>query len=541
MSRPSSPVLLSAEDLAYALPDGRRLIDGLTLGVARERTGVVGANGAGKSTLLRLLAGELRPSGGHVVRRARVGMLAQHPTRALPPDATVADALGVAPTLAALDRVLAGLGSPVDVDAVGTRWDLHAEIDAALGRVGLARLAAARPVATLSGGEATRVALAALLLDAPDVLLLDEPTNDLDAPSRAALYALVEGWDGGLVVVTHDRALLARVDRIVELSTLGARVYGGGWALYDAARAAERDAAERALDDARRTLRGAERDARETRERQQRRLSRGRRDAARANMPKIMLGMRRESSERTTARLDAAGERRVSDARALVDRARARVEVREGVSLGIPPSGLREGKRVVAAEGVRYTPPGAAAPLLHALSLEIVGPERVAVVGPNGSGKSTLLRILAGTLAPDVGVVRLGVDPAAVAYVDQHGGALLPGDVSALEAMRRARPSLDERSLRHALARHLFRGEAALAPVRALSGGERVRLALACALHAERPPRLLLVDEPTNHLDLESLGAVERMLAEYDGALVVVSHDEAFLEAVGVERRLALG
>jgi ATPase subunit of ABC transporter with duplicated ATPase domains len=536
----TSPVLLSAEDLGYTLPDGRRLLDGVTLGVGRERTGLVGANGTGKSTLLRLLVGELRPTRGHVARRGRVGYLPQHPARTLGAGATVADALGVGDTLDALDRVLAGEGTAADLDLVGARWELHAEIAAALGRFGLAYVEPRRPVATLSGGEATRLAFARLVLDGAELLALDEPTNDLDAASREALYAFVESWGGGLVAVTHDRALLARVDRIVELTSLGVRVYGGGWALYDAQRAAEAAAAERALDDARKSLRGAERQARETRERQQRRASRGAREAATANMPKILLGMRRNASERTTARLDAVGERVVAAARDRVAEARSRVEVRERLALGLPPSGLRDGKVVVESRGLTYGH-SADRPLLRDLSLEIVGPERVAIVGPNGSGKTTLLRLLAGELALEAGVVRLGVDRAAVAYVDQHAGTRLPAELTVLGAMRAANPGLDESACRYALARHLFRGDAALAPVRALSGGERVRAALACALHAEHPPQLLLVDEPTNHLDLDSLRAVEEMLASYDGALVIVSHDETFLEAVGVERRVVLG
>ncbi|AHG88771.1 ABC transporter related protein [Gemmatirosa kalamazoonensis] len=537
---PSSTTLLSAEDLAYTLPDGRTLFDGVTLGFGRERTGLVGANGVGKSTLLRLLVGELRPTRGHVERRARVGYLPQHPGRALPADATVAHALGVADVLDALDRVLAGEGTAADLDHVGGRWTLHDEIAAALDRFGLARLDARRAVATLSGGETTRLAFAALLLAGAELLALDEPTNDLDAPSRDALYAFVDSWSGGLVVVTHDRALLERVDRIVELGPLGARVYGGGWALYDAQRAAEAAAAERALSDARRSLRGAERTARETRERQQRRASRGRKDAATANMPKVMLGIRRETSERTSGRLDAAGERAIAEARERVERARTRVEIRERLALGLPPAGLRDGKLVVEATALRYAHPGAGRPLLDGVSLAVVGPERLAIVGPNGSGKTTLLRLLAGELAPDAGTVRLGVERDRVAYVDQHAGSRLPTELTVLDAMREANPELEEEASRHALARHLFRGDAALTPVRALSGGERVRAALAIALHAARPPQLLLVDEPTNHLDLDSLRAVEEMLAAYDGALVVVSHDATFLDAVGVERRLGV-
>ena len=192
-------------------------------------------------------------------------------------------------------------------------------------------------------------------------------------------------------------------------------------------------------------------------------------------------------------------------------------------------------------EDVRVRYPRAAAPAVDGVSVDAPAGRLTAVVGPNGSGKTTLLRLLAGELAPDAGTVRLGVERDRVAYVDQHAGARLPPEMTVLDAMREANPELEEEACRHALARHLFRSDAALTPVRALSGGERVRAALARALHAARPPQLLLVDEPTNHLDLDSLRAVEEMLAAYDGALVVVSHDAAFLDAVGVERRVSLG
>ena len=191
------------------------------------------------------------------------------------------------------------------------------------------------------------------------------------------------------------------------------------------------------------------------------------------------------------------------------------------------------------ARELRYRHPGAAAPAVDGVSLALVGPERVALAGPNGSGKTTLLRLLAGALAPDAGEVRLGVAPAEVAYVDQRAAALRP-QWSVLDNVRAANPSLTAHECRAALARFLFRGDAALAPAGALSGGERVRAALACALNAGRPPALLLLDEPTNHLDLDGVAAVEGALAEYDGALVVVSHDAAFLEAIAVRREVRL-
>ncbi|HKG95906.1 MAG TPA: ABC-F family ATP-binding cassette domain-containing protein [Gemmatimonadaceae bacterium] len=547
MSRPSgAPPLLTTDQLGFTLPDGRALFAGLTLGFGRERTGLVGANGVGKSTLVRLLVGELRPSSGGVTRRGRIAYLSQRrdaraAAGAVPDDAsrTVAAALGVADALAALDRVLGGGADPADFDRVGADWDLRERVEAELARFGLEHLAPERPVATLSGGEATRVALAGLVLGRPEMLVLDEPTNDLDAPSRDALYRFVEGWAGGMLVITHDRALLSRVDRIVELSTLGARSYGGNYDVYEAQRAAEEGAAAHDLAHARKELRKTERAAQAMRERQARRDGRGKRERATANAPKIWLNMQRERSQATSGRVGELAERLVGERRGRVAAARARVEVRERLALDLPPSGLPAGKVVVAAAGLRYAHPGAAAPVLGGLDLLIVGPERVALTGPNGSGKTTLLRLLAGELPPGAGAVRLGVAADAVAYLDQHAARLRP-ERSVLDNFRAANPSLDATATRHALARYLFRADAALARVDTLSGGERLRAALACTVNALRPAQLLLLDEPTNHLDLDSLRAVEDVLASYDGALVVVSHDETFLDAIGVERRVEL-
>lgn len=394
-------------------------------------------------------------------------------------------------------------------------------------------------MAGVSGGEATRIALARRVLECPDFLILDEPTNDLDAAAREALYRFVESWGGGLLVITHDRALLKRVDRIVELSSLGARVYGGNLDVYEAQRAAEQAAAEQALAHARGELREARRAAQQTRERQERRAGRAHRERHTANMPKILRNARRERSQATTGRLTEVAERRIGEREERLQAARSRVEVHEELALELAPTGLHASRTVAELVDVTFAYPGAERLLLENVTLRIVGPERIAVTGPNGSGKTTLLRLLAGEAKPVAGRVRLGLPPADVAYLDQRA-ALLRSELSVLENFRRVNPDADPSRCHHILARFLFSGDEVRVPVADLSGGERLRVALACTLGTPRPPRLLILDEPTNHLDLDNLRAVEQIVARYDGALVVVSHDEAFLEAVGVERIVAL-
>lgn len=537
MSTQLSDVRVIAERLAYSLADGRTLFSGLTAGFGRERTGLVGANGTGKTTLVRLLAGELRPSAGTVVRAGSIGYLPQNfQVRA---DQPLAGVLGIADRLARVDRVLAGDASAEDLDLIGTDWDLRERAQAVLARLGLSHLSLGRPLLNVSGGEATRVALAGVLLADPDFLLLDEPTNNLDAAGREALYGFVEGWTGGLLAVSHDRGLLRRMDRIVELTPSGARVYGGGFDLYRAQRHAEAEAAARELASAEARLRAARREAQQMRERQARRDSRGRQVAAKGGIPKIMLGMMKERAEGTGARVRETGARLVADGRARLDAARERVDDPARLALDLPSAAVPAGKVVVDVDAVTYAHPVAASPVVEGVSLRLTGPERVAITGRNGSGKTTLLRLITGELAPSAGTVRLGLPADEVAFFDQHARRLRD-DASVLENYRAANPDVDETAARHALARFLFEGDAVHQPAGSLSGGQRLRAALACALNGWNPPRLLLLDEPTNHLDLDSLEALEQVLRGYDGALLVVSHDEAFLDAIGIERRVEL-
>jgi ATPase subunit of ABC transporter with duplicated ATPase domains len=344
---------------------------------------------------------------------------------------------------------------------------------------------------------------------------------------------------GGILCVSHDRALLRRMDRIVELSSLGVRVYGGDYEAYRERRAQDDAAAEREMESARAALRLAESEARELRERQARREARGKRERATANMPKILLNARKAKAQSTGARVRAVIEREVEERREQLGAARSRVEERERPRFELASTGLPAGRTVLELLDVTVRFPGAERPVLDGVALRIVGPERVAVTGPNGSGKSTLLRVATGRLAPDAGSVRPPRD-GEVAFLDQEGVALDPA-LSVLEKFRAFHPRMDASAARYALARFLFSHEAALQSVGTLSGGQRLRASLACVLGGEHPPSLLVLDEPTNHLDLEAIEAMESALREYDGALLVVSHDAEFLEAIGVERRVSTG
>lgn len=548
---------MTLNGVAARTPDGHTLFDNLSLAFGCERTAVVGRNGVGKTTLLRLIAGLDAPAEGSVTRAATVGWLAQvaHPG----PQETVAGTLGVGPGLALLARVLAGEGTADDLAEAD--WTLEARVADVMAEVGLEGMPPDRLTRTLSGGEQTRVRLAALLLAAPDLIVLDEPTNNLDAEAKALVARVLETWRGGAVVVSHDRALLRRMDRIVEVSSLGARVYGGGWDLYAERRATERALAEQRLDEAEREAGRAMRERQRSVEKRARRDRAGGAYAASGSAPKIVLGGMKRRAEESAGRESRLAERRVEAVKADLDQAQAAVERGQPLEIPMPPTGLAAGKTVLRlsvplsslsrSDGeVTLAQSGrdggdasmsnfAAAPSTRLrtvpvptsgeemLDLTITGPERIAVTGPNGSGKTTLLRRI--------------VDEALVetALLDQHAAVLKPEE-TLLEGYRRINPETTPNQAQAALARFLFRNTTAERTAGTLSGGERLRAALACVMTGARPPRLLLLDEPTNHLDLDSIAAVEAALRAYDGALIVVSHDEDFLDAIGVDRRITL-
>ena len=521
-------ITLSA--LSWSTPDGRSLFSQLDLSFGAERAGLVGRNGVGKTTLLKLIAGGLTPQSGRVSVNGSLGVLRQ--TVQVSPDETVADLFGARDALAILHRAEAGEAGAEELAVAD--WTLEARMAGALARVGLDAAHDTR-LAALSGGQRTRASLAALVFAEPDFLLLDEPTNNLDRDGRAAVIDLLAGWRAGAIVVSHDRELLDTMDSIVELTALGATRYGGTWSAYRARKATELAAAEQELADAERRVAEVARSAQATAERKARTDKAGRRKAAKGDMPRIVIGMMKNRSEGTSGANARLAESRRADALDAAAAARERIEILQPLSVVIPSTGLSASRTVLALDSVTtgYEP---GRPILSDLSLAITGPERVAVTGPNGSGKTTLLALITGALQPWKGSVRVIADHATL---DQQVSLLDPA-LSIRDNFRRINPQADENACRAALARFMFRADAALQLAGTLSGGQLLRAGLACVLGGATPPSLLILDEPTNHLDLDSIEAVEAGLRAYDGALLVVSHDEAFLENIGVTRQVAL-
>ena len=563
-------------DLSFSWPDGASVLSGLTVSFGPGRTGLIGVNGSGKSTLLKLIAGELCPGSGTIKTRGEVGYLPQAIT--LGTHQSVSGLLGITAARDALHAIEAGEAGEDVFAAIGDDWDVEERARAWLDRLGLENLTLDDRVERLSGGETIGVALAALFLRRPDILLLDEPTNNLDLDARKRLYDAVASWTGVMVIVSHDRELLALMDQIADLSGGEVRMYGGNLDAYEELLSAEQAAAERAVTSAAADVRREQRDLVEAQVKQARRDRMGRKVAASGGLPRIVAYARKRAAQETAGRSRGLHAGRLEAARGRLDEAEQAIRDDTEIRVDLPGTAVPAGRTVLAVaglDGTRWhpaspapgtpaapptsgtpgtpaapptsgtpgtpaappTPPTPDAPPVAALAELIVrGPERIALTGPNGAGKTTLLRAIAG-LATRPGVtVRLG---AVTGYLPQRLD-ILDDSLSVVDNVRAAAPAASVNEVRAGLARFLFRGDRAGRRASTLSGGERFRAVLAALLLAQPAPQLLLLDEPTNNLDMASVRQLSQALEGYRGALLVASHDAPFLRSAGITRWLRL-
>jgi ATP-binding cassette subfamily F protein 3 len=475
----------------------------------RERIGLVGPNGAGKTTMCRILAGIEEPDSGRVSRprHVTVGYLAQEVAGGTT-GSVLAEALSGFEEVWALEREMEEVAAALEASATEALTERYGDLQHRFEALGGYRLETsarsiltglgftagdlARPLGEFSGGWRMRAALARLLLMAPSLLLLDEPTNHLDLESLGWLENFLAGYDGTVVVVSHDRYFLNRmVTSIAELSPAGITVYPGDYDEY----IVEREARKQLL------------------------------EAQARNQAKRIAEIERFIDR---FRYQATKARQVQSRIKMLDKVE-RIEL-DGVTKRIHfafPEPPRTGRRVASLRDIHKA--YGANVVYSGMEFDVERGDRVALVGENGAGKSTLLKILAGALPFDRGERILGPHVAVHYYAQHQLDALTPGN-TVLEEIIAAAPQLPHTRLRAILGAFLFSGDAVEKKVTVLSGGEKARLALAKML--VRPAALLCLDEPTNHLDLGSREVLEDALAVFPGTIVFISHDRYFINAI---------
>ncbi len=488
-----------------------KVLSGATLSVeAGEKVGLVGRNGAGKTTLLEILAGSSRPDEGSVEYpgEAKVGMTAQKLYAGERGERSIEDEIISAfEPIMRREKELEELGALLSEDpsdALMERYgrlqseferyggyDYRARAASTLSSLGFAPEDWKRPVGSFSGGEQSRVALARLLLEEPDLILLDEPTNHLDLQAIEWLEGFVKNAKSAVLVVSHDRYFLDAVSgSILELEDGAVNRYTGNYSRYVEEKRA------RAEQLSRRAKANADR---------------------RAQLERFVEKNRAKATKAAQAR----SKQKLLDRMEKIEDPRNRAK---NVKMDLGGETRRAGRVVMELEGVRYAHKGSDTPLLDDLDLVVERGERVALLGPNGTGKSTIMRLATGELRPEGGLVRLGnnVTPA---YQDQQLARLDDRKTVLQEAM--AATGLDAPDARELLGAFLFSGGDVFKKVSALSGGERNRLSLAEIVVSGA--NLLLLDEPTNNLDIPAREALEEALLEYRGTMFFISHDRYFL------------
>lgn len=552
-SHSRSSVMLN--NVSFAWPDGTPALSSLTGSFGSGRTGLVGANGTGKSTLLRLLAGRLTPSSGQVSTTGDVGYLPQ--TLTLDAANTVAGLLGIRDKLDALHAIERGDVDERHFDTLGDDWDLETRADEALRAIGLSAADLGRSVSELSGGEAMLVAITGLRLQRTAITLLDEPTNNLDRAARANLRALVRSWQGSLLVVSHDTALLECMDATAELHGGRLSVFGGPYSECLEHRQLEQSAAAQAVRTAEQAVRAEKRQKAEAEIKLARCARTAQKNFGNRTAAKIVMNQKASNAQVSAGKLRSGGDERLNAATSALDAAESRLRDDEAIHLELPDPAVPRGKRIAELRSAVGTGSGSGSANdddtggqsgengqrgendQGGETFHLNGPERVAIVGANGVGKTTLLeQLMSGDAAP---AGRAGgiLHTARVGYLSQRLDDL-DAAADSVDNIRSVAPTVEPGEIRNRLARLLLRGDSVHRPVQTLSGGERFRVALARLLFAEPPHQLLVLDEPTNNLDLQSIEQLVAALTLYRGAVLVVSHDDAFLDRIGLDRVLEL-
>ena len=528
--------MLTLQNISYTHPNKDLLFSDINLTVNNhEKTALIGNNGVGKSTLLKIIAGELQPSNGQISVETQPYYVPQifgqfnH--------LTIAQALRIEDKLNALKEILNGNTSEENFNLLNDDWTIENRCTEALNYWQLYDLSLSQKMEALSGGQKTKVFLAGISIHQPELILLDEPSNHLDSASRQLLYDFVQNTKSTLIIVSHDRKLLNLLNSVCELSKNGIKVYGGNYDFYKEQKQIENNALSQDIQSKEKALRKAKEKERETLERQQKLDSRGKGKQEKSGVARIMMNTLRNNAENSTSKLKSIHAEKIGGLSQDLQELRSSLPDIDKMKFGFDNSALHKGKVLFTATYINFGYDNR--PLWQDnLNFQITSGERIALKGKNGSGKTTLIKLILGNIKPQTGRIYQAENKSV--YIDQDY-SLLNNHLKVYEQAQQFNTSaLQEHEIKVRLNRFLFTKDDWDKPCITLSGGERMRLLLCCLTINSKSPDIIILDEPTNNLDIQNVEILTMAINEYKGTLIVVSHDEMFLEQINIERTIEL-
>lgn len=563
---------ISIQQISYIHPDKEVLFSDLNFAISKgQKLGLVGNNGCGKSTLLQIIAGQLSPSSGVIVRPDDLYYIPQHFGQY--DSLTIAQALRIERKQQALHAILSGDASNENFVVLDDDWNIEERSIAALDLWGLGQFTLSYPMNLLSGGEKTRVFLAGMDIHRPPVILMDEPTNHLDSSGRQRLYDWVEKCRSTLLIVSHDRTLLNLLPEICELEKHQINYYGGNYEFYKEQKTLMQEALQQRIEEKEKALRIAHKVARETAERRDKQNVRGEKNHIKKGVPRIVLNALQGKSEKSTSKLNSTHQEKAEKLRDERNQLRSSLSPTATLKTDFNSSSLHTGKILVTAKEINfgYHPNSINSHIQMnneanladtgnhpspdsndiqdnsdfkqqlwqtPISFQLKSGDRLRIEGANSSGKTTLLKLITGQLRPQEGnLTRMEFT---YVYLNQEYSIIDNRNSILEQAYAFNNRNLPEHEIKTILNRYLFPASEWDKSCRKLSGGEKMRLAFCCLMISNNTPDMFILDEPTNNLDIQSIEIITATIKNYTGTVIVISHDDYFIQEIGIEQRILL-
>lgn len=525
------------KQLSYTHPDRETLFQNISFTLSdNEKVSLIGKNGTGKSTFLRIISGELHPSSGQIIYKENPYFVPQHFGQY--DQCTVAQALGISTKIEALHAILNGSISEKHFTALNDDWAIEERIKEAFAFWEIQHILPAQQMQTLSGGEKTKVFLSGIEIYNPSIILMDEPSNHLDKKSRQLLYDFIRKSNKTILIVSHDRTLLNTIDKTLELEQNEIKTYGGNYEFYKQQKEKQIESLEQQLSEKEKELRKSRKLKQQEIEKQNKRYVRGEKQSIKKGIPRIMMDTLKDKAESSSAKLKKTHEDKSESISSELKKLRDELPEIKNLKLNIENANLHKGKILISLENVNFFYRETDFLWENSLTFEVISGDRIVISGTNGSGKTTLIQLLLGLLTPQKG--KINKAEFNYIYIDQEY-SLLQNELSIYEQVQLFNERLlEEHELKILLNRFLFSSHTWDKKVQMLSGGEKMKLIFCCLIIGNNAPDLFILDEPTNNLDIQSLDIITSTLKNYEGTIILISHDQYFIRELNVNKEINL-